>query len=161
MATTDIATKIRNHVPKVPLRETTANKDTVQKLAGQHQVETVAGLRKIANDPRAPATARVSAYKELLDRTAGKAAKNDADDKRPEDAYSRMSEGQLVAEICNSLWHLSPEVRAAIAETLLMAERGFKIDAEQMGRDFDQEAAEQAKAQLPPLEKRPRKEPRR
>jgi hypothetical protein len=146
-------------------REKTANKETVQKKASLHEDKAIAALAGLLSDRKAPATARARAADILLDRIAGKAAKPE-DEKGAENQFERMSEGQLLSVICESLWGLSSEARGAIAETLLAAERGARIDPDQLGRDFDVGAAERAKEEgLPPLTapKPPRKEkiPRR
>ena len=136
-----------------------AARDELKRLTEQHAPEVIKTLASLVKDRKTPASSRVAAGSALLDRYAGKPLKDE--DRPAESQFERMSEGQLLGVICDSLWGLSSEARALIAQTLIAAEQGVRIDTDLMGRDFDAEAAEQAKAQLPPLEKRPRKEPRR
>ena len=120
-------------------------------------------LSEVINDRNAPASAKVAAASHLLDRVAGKPKFQD-EHETEQSQFERMSAGQLISSICSNLWGLSSEARGVIAEALLSAERGIRIDTDQLGRDFDQEAASTpAPTQgLPALEsKRPKKEPRR
>ena len=149
----EIGKKIAKWKPKSPRKETIANKDTVQKLAGQHQVETVAGLRKIANDPNAPATARVSAYKELLDRTAGKASKSD-DEGRPEHELDKMSVPELVEYINQQFSGWSMSARAALSESIA---EGIAFDA----ADLVDIVKLDEPAEREPKPAKPKREPRR
>ncbi len=44
----------------------------VRQLAQAHVADCIAGLAKIANDPKEPTAARVAAYNAILDRAVGK-----------------------------------------------------------------------------------------
>lgn len=145
-------------------KEKRANKDTVQKKASAHEDKAIAALAGLLGDRKAPATAKARAADILLDRIAGKAAKPE-DERRAEDEMTRMSEGALIAMICDNIASLSPQARGAIAEALLIAERGLKLDAERMARDLDAELMEEAERvqSLRPLTlaPKPKREPRR
>ena len=48
--------------------------EALRELAQGHTAEAIAGLAKIAKDPKAPAAARVAAWNAILDRAVGKPA---------------------------------------------------------------------------------------
>jgi len=72
-----------------------------------------------------------------------------------------MSTAEVLQHICDLIPRLPTQARAAIAQSVLAAERGITIDVRDMvDEDFTEDESEPAG--LPPLEpKRPRKEPRR
>jgi hypothetical protein len=155
-----IKEKIQQHKPVGFTRaEKVANKDTVQKKASIHEDKAIAALAGLLSDRRAPATAKARAADILLDRMAGKAVKHE-DSQRPEGEFDKMSEGQLLAFICSSIHGMSAQARGAIAEAILAAERNISIDAEQLARDLDAEAAERVKMEAAQAPK-PKRVPRR
>jgi hypothetical protein len=146
----DIKAKIAAHQASRPLTraEKIANKDTVQKKASVHEDKAIAALAGLLSDRKAPATAKARAADILLDRMAGKAVKHE-ESQRPEGEFDKMSEGQLIAFICETIHGLSASARGAIAEAILAAERNISIDTDQLARDLDEEAAEMAKMEKP------------
>ena len=161
---TDVATKIKEHQANKPValtrKQKLAARDELKKLTETHAPEVIKTLAGFVKDKRIPASSRVAAGNTILERFAGKAAKPE-DEKTLESEYSRMSEGQLLSTICDSIWGLSSNARAAIAETLIAAEQGVRLDTERLGKEIDEEAKAEG---LPPLgstPKPPRKEPRR
>lgn len=156
----EIATRIAAHKAKLPARKEKADsREAIRKLASQYTDGAIQKLWEVASAKNTPATARVQAINSLIERVAGKASAVE----RPEteqDEYKRMSQGQLLGEICDSLWGMSSEARAVIAETLVAAEQNIRIDTATMGRDFDEEEAQRVKMEVAQAPK-PKREPRR
>lgn len=157
MTGTDIAAKIAAHRAKPPSlsrKEKADSREAIKQIAAQHADVAMAKLREMIVAKNTPASARAKAIDLLLERAAGKVGVKE--EARPEDDMTRMSEGELIAMICDNIHSLSAQARGAIAEALLMAERNLKLDAEQMARELDEELREEA-ARAP----KPRREPRR
>ena len=138
----EIATKIATHKAKpvaLTRKQTLAARDELKELAAQDARGIMKKLSSFVHNEKMPATARVQAGNLVLERYAGKSAKPN-EEERSEDTYARMSEGQLLGVICDSLWGLGSEARAVIAETLIAAEQGVRIESDQLATDFDEEA---------------------
>jgi len=155
-----IKEKIAAHKAKpvaLTRKQTAAAREELKKLTETHAPKVIETLASFVKDKRIPASSRVAAGNIVLERYAGKASKLE-EEQRPEDSYSRMSQGELLGVICDSLWGMSSEARAVIAETLVAAEQGLRVDTAMMGRDFDEEEAQRVKMEKP---KAPKREPRR
>ena len=147
-------------------KEKTANREAVKELAAKHMEAAIKKLSEIVADKNSPASAKVAAATQLLDRVAGKPKL--IDEKQSEQSQlERMSSPELLTFICSTLVCLSLEARATIAEALLYAQRGIPLPDRFVDPDYDEDAASKAEAEaakpegLPPLERKPRKEPRR
>lgn len=150
-----IKEKIAAHKPiALTRKQKLAARDELKRLTEQHAPKVIETLAGFVKDRKIPASSRVAAGNLLLERYAGRSGKPE-DEKTLESEYSKMSEGQLLGAICESIWGLSSNARAAIAETIVAAEQGVKIDTEQLAKDLDEEAAEIAKME------KPKKVPRR
>ena len=109
----------------------------------------------------APASAKVAAATQLLDRVAGKPRLID-ERETEQSQLERMSEGEVLAYICENISGLSTQARAVIAEALIATERGVRLDYKQMVNEALEAENEPLPESLPPLEpKRAKKEPRR
>ena len=154
---TEIAQRIEASKSKAALtrREKAANREAVKELAAKHMEAAIKKLGDIVADKNAPASAKVAAATQLLDRVAGKPKFQD-DRETEQGQLEKMSTAELVRFICDQISHCPSQARAAIAEALLAAEQGLTVDVRDM--DFNESELEV----LPPLEpKRPKKEPRR
>jgi|SRR5208337_1791639 len=160
---TDIAKRIEANKATSSLtrKEKQANREAVKELAAKHMEAAIKKLGDIVADKNAPASAKVAAASQLLDRVAGKP--KFADERETQQSQlERMGEVELLAYICENISGLSTQARAVIAETILAAERGIGLDFRRMVNDaLEAEAEQPAPAGLPPLERKPRKEPRR
>jgi hypothetical protein len=145
-----------NKVVKLTRSQKLAAREELKKLTEAHAPEVIKTLASLVKDHKTPASSRVAAGSAILDRYAGKPLKED--EKPLESQYERMSEGQLLGAICDNIWGLSSNARAVIAETIVAAEQGVRIDTDQLGREIDREAQEEAKASPAP---KPKREPRR
>ena len=163
---TDIAKKIAEHKPKLPglsRKEKLKYKEELKALAAEHVPSAVDTLAKLTKDKNVPASARVAASSAILDRFAGRPAKPE-DKLSPEHELDKLSAPQLVQRICDDIALFPVEVRAAIAQALIAADKGLTID---IGDFLEVESEPSAPDQgLPPLTsepkpKAPRKEPRR
>ena len=162
--TTDIARKIAEHKPVLTRKDKQAGKEEVKRLASLHAAAAIKKLGDIIADRNAPASSKVAAATQLLDRVAGKPAKED-----PEASHERemdkMSEAQLLGMICSTIAGLSQESRNTIAETLLYAQRRISLPDRFVDSDFSETAALRAEEEasgLPPLrEPKQKREPRR
>jgi hypothetical protein len=161
-----IAEKIKEHKPKLPglsKKEKLRYKEELKALAAEHVptvVETLAGLVKNKN---VPASARVAASNSILERFAGRAAKEESE-ANPEHTFDRMSQAQLLGFMCETIAGLSQESRSIIAEALLCAQRNITFDPRIINPDFSEtEALKAEQPALPPLERapKPKREPRR
>ncbi len=137
-----------------------AARDELKKLTENHAPDVIKTLASFVKDRKIPASSRVAAGNLILERYAGRSGKPE-DEKTLESEYSRMSEGQLLSTICDSIWGLSSNARAAIAETLIAAEQGVRLDTERLGKEIDEEEKAEGLPPLTPAPKPPRKEPRR
>lgn len=152
-----IRDKIKAHQADKPIaltrKQKEAAREELKKLTEQHAPKVIETLASFVKDRKIPASSRVAAGNLILERYAGKSAKPN-EEERPENEYSRMSDGQLLGVICDSLWGMSSEARAVIAETLVAAEQGVRVDTAMMGRDFDECEAERVKMEKPQREKK-------
>jgi hypothetical protein len=125
---TDVANKIEASKAKSALtrKEKQANREAVKELASKHMEAAIKKLGDIIADRHAPASAKVAAATQLLDRVAGKPKL--VDEKNAEHEFDRMSEAQLLSSICSSIAAMSQEARGTIAEALLCAQRGIAFD---------------------------------
>jgi hypothetical protein len=154
MTGTDVAAKIEAHRAKpvtLTRKQKLAAREELKRLTETHAPEVIKTLASLVKDRKTPASSRVAAGSALLDRYAGKPLKED--EKPIESQYERMSEGQLLSTLCDNIWGLSSQARSVIAETLIAAERGVRIESDQLAKDFDEEAL-----QTTP---KPKKAPRR
>ena len=165
MTGTDIAKKIAEHKPALSRKEKTANRDAVKQLASVHMEKAISKLSEIISDRNAPASAKVAASTQLLDRVAGKPKLVD-EKNTAESEMDRMSEAQLLSTICDTIAGLSQGARNTIAETLLYAQRGISLPDRFVDPSFSETAALKAEAEeeravsgLPPLHE-PKKEKR-
>ena len=157
----DIARKIAEHKPALTRKDKQAGKEEVKRLASLHAAAAIKKLGDIIADRNAPASSKVAAATQLLDRVAGKPVKED-----PEASHERemdkMSEAQLLGMICSTIAGLSQESRNTIAETLLYTQRGIALPDRFVDPEFSETAALRAEEEeergLPPLE--PKKEKR-
>jgi hypothetical protein len=166
---TDIANKIEASKAKAaPTRkEKQANREAVKQLAALHMEAAIKKLGDIISDKNAPASARVAAATQLLDRVAGKPKLID-ERETEKSQLERMSDTDTLQYICDHVSGLSAQARSAIAQSLLAAERGLTaVDVRDIvDPDFNEVATWKAvnepppPAELPPLERK-RKEPRR
>jgi len=161
----EIAAKIEANKGKFALtrEEKAAGREEVKRLASVHAAAAIKKLGDLISDKTVPASAKVAAASQLLDRVAGKPVKEDPET-NPEREIDRMSQAQVLSWICTQIAGLSLEARGAIAEALLCAQRGIAFDPRTIDPDFSESAASRAEdesAGLPPLERKPKKEPRR
>ena len=160
---TDVAKRIEASKALTP-KERRANREAVKELASKHMEKAISKLSEIISDKNAPASAKVAASTQLLDRVAGKPKLVD-EKNTAESEMDRMSEAQLLSMICSTIAGLSQESQAIIAEAMLCAQRGIGFDPRTIDPNFSESEALKAEnepAGLPPLEPtRPRKEPRR
>jgi hypothetical protein len=157
MVTTDIAKKVASSA--LTRREKKANREAVKELAGKHMEAAIKKLGEIISDRNAPASAKVAAATQLLDRVAGKPKL--VDEKQSEQSMlEKMSAPELAQYITEQISGLTLPVRALIAES---AEKGLAFDAADLA-DLTAEVEMEPQAQgLPPLQAtpKPKKEPRR
>ena len=162
MTGTEIAARIEASKAKSALtrREKAANREAIKELAAKHSEAAIKKLSEIVSDRNSPASAKVAAATQLLDRVAGKPKLVD-EKNSAEDEIIRMSEPQLLAMLCSNIASLSQEARGTIAEALLCAQRGIAFDERMIDPNFDESRA--LAAELPPLERtpKPKREPRR
>ena len=140
-----------------------ANREAVKELAAKHMEAAIKKLSDIIADRKSPASAKVAAATQLLDRVAGKPKLVD-EKNTTESELHRMSEPQLLAMLCENISSLSQEAQGVIAEALLCGQRGIPFNERRIDPDFDEARALAAeRLELPPLEKpkREKKEPRR
>jgi hypothetical protein len=167
---TDVAERIAKHKasksPALTRKEKQANREAVKELAAKHMEAAIKKLSEIVTDKNAPASAKVAAATQLLDRVAGKP--KFADERETEQSQlDRMPGVELLQYICDNISGLSTQARAAIAQSLLAAEKGFSVDVRDIvDEDFSESAALRAENEpegLPPLTSEPKKkkEPRR
>jgi hypothetical protein len=154
MVTTDIAKKVAT----APLsrKEKKANREAVKELAAKHMEAAIKKLGEIISDRNAPASAKVAAATQLLDRVAGKPKL--VDEKQSEQsALEKMSAPELVEYITQQMSGLPLPVRAVIAES---AETALAFDAADL---VEIDKLEPVADALPPLERapKPKREPRR
>ena len=73
---TDVAERIAKHKasksPALTRKEKQANREAVKELAAKHMEAAIKKLGEIVADENAPASAKVAAATQLLDRVAGK-----------------------------------------------------------------------------------------
>ena len=151
---TDIGQRIATSKAKSALtrKEKAANREAVKELASRHMEAAIKKLGDIINDRNAPASAKVAAATQLLDRVAGKPKL--VDEKQTEESrLDKMSSAELVQYISEQMSGLPLPVRAVIAES---ADQAIAFDA---GDLVDLDKLDQP-ATLPPLVK-PKREPRR
>jgi len=143
-------------------KEKTANREAVKELAAKHMEAAIKKLSEIVADKNAPASAKVAAATQLLDRVAGKPKLID-ERETDKSQLEKMSDMETLQYICDIIPGLSTQARAAMAQSLLAAERGITIDVrDALDEDFTDAEAESEPAGLPALEPRkPKKEPRR
>ncbi len=156
----EIAAKIEANKGRAALsrKEQQTNREVVKELAAKHMEAAITKLSEIVTDKNAPASAKVAAATQLLDRVAGKPKL--IDERQTEhSALERMSVAEVLQYICDIIPSLSAQARAAIAQSVLAAERGVTIDVRDIVDEDFSEAEQSAPAGLPPL--KPRKEPRR
>jgi hypothetical protein len=152
-AKTDSAKKIATSA--LTRKEKKANREAVKELAGKHMEAAIKKLSEIISDRNAPASAKVAAATQLLDRVAGKPKL--VDEKQSEQSQlEKMTAPELAQYITEQISGLTLPVRALIAES---ADKGLAFDAADLA-DLDKLELP-APAELPPLERKPRKEPRR
>jgi len=154
--TTEIAT-VSKARPALTRREKAANREAIKELAAKHSEAAIKKLSEIVSDRNSPASAKVAAATQLLDRVAGKPKL--IDEKQTEQSQlDKMSSVELLQYTCDNLSKLSADARAVVAQSLIAAERGISLDV----RDVIDEGFE-APAELPPLERTPKskREPRR
>jgi len=163
---TDIARKIAANKGEAALsrKDKTANREAVKLLAAKHMEAAIKKLSEIVADKNAPASAKVAAATQLLDRVAGKPKL--VDERETEKSQlEKMSDIETLQYICDIIPGLSTQAKAAMAQSLLAAERGFTIDVrDALDEDFTEDATFKAESEpqgLPPLEPKPRKVPRR
>ena len=157
---TEIAQRIEASKSKAALmrREKASNREAVKQLAARHMEAAIKKLGDIISDKNAPASAKVAAASQLLDRVAGKPKFQD-ERETEQSQLERLSGAELLQFICDNISKLPTQARAAIAQSLLAAEKGFSTDVRDIvGGDFDAESEPEG---LPPLERKPKKEPRR
>ena len=155
----EIAEKIAKHHALTP-KERRANRDAVKELAAKHIESAIKKLSEIVSDKNSPSSAKVAAATQLLDRVAGKPKL--VDDKQSEQSQlEKMSMTEVLQHICDIIPSLSAQARAAIAQSVLAAERGVTIDVRDIVDEDLSEAEQPAPAGLPLLERKPKKEPRR
>ena len=136
-------------------KERLANREAVKELAAKHMESAIKKLSEIVTDKNAPASAKVAAATQLLDRVAGKPKL--VDEKQTEQSQlERMSVPELLQYICDIIPSLSAQARMVIAQSVLAAERGVSLDVRDM---VDESFTEAESTGLPPL--KPKKEPRR
>ena len=133
----EISTKIAKSA--LTRREKSANREAVKELAAKHMEAAIRKLGDIVADKNAPASAKVAAATQLLDRVAGKPKL--VDEKSTEHEFDRMSEAQLLSSICSSIAVMSQEARGTIAEALLCAQRGIVFDERMVDPDYDEARA--------------------
>src|SRR5271157_2090891 len=157
---TEIAKRIEASKAKAALtpKERRANREAVKELAAKHMESSIKKLSEIVADKNAPASAKVAAASQLLDRVAGKPKFQD-ERETEQSQLERMGESELIAFICEGVSQLSTESRAAIAETIIATERGIHLDYKLMAEEAvkAEAEAESVSAGLPPLGK-PKKE---
>src|SRR5208337_5199936 len=141
-------------------KEKTANREAVKELAAKHMEAAIKKLSEIVADKNAPASAKVAAATQLLDRVAGKPKLID-ERETEKSQLERMSATEVLQHICDIIPRLSTQARAAMAQSVLAAERGVTLDVRDMVDEDFSEAEQPAPAGLPPLERKPKKEPRR
>ena len=155
-----ISEKIAQHKAKLPSlsrKEKAANREAIKELAAKHSEAAIKKLSEIVSDRNSPASAKVAAATQLLDRVAGKPKL--VDEKQTEQSQlDKMSSVELLQYTCDNLSKLSADARTVVAQSLIAAERGISLDV----RDVIDEGFE-APAELPPLERtpKPKREPRR
>ena len=157
-----IAAKIEASKSKAALtrKDKAANREAVKQLAALHMEAAIKKLSEIVADRNAPASAKVAAATQLLDRVAGKPRLID-ERETEQSQLEKMSATELLQHICDIIPSLSTQARAAIAQSVLAAERGITLDVRDIV-DEDFSEAEQPQG-LPPLTSEPKKkkEPRR
>jgi hypothetical protein len=133
-------------------REKAANREAVKELAARHMEAAIKKLGDIIADKSAPASAKVAAATQLLDRVAGKPKL--VDEKQSEQSQlEKMSSAELVQYITEQVSGLPTPVRALIAES---ADQAIAFDAGDLV-EIDKLAE---LPQLTPAPK-PKREPRR
>ena len=95
---TDIAKRIEASKALTP-KERRANREAVKDLAAVHMMAAVKKLSEIVADKNAPASAKVAAATQLLDRVAGK-PKQPLDEKES-DQLERLNDMQVLQYICD------------------------------------------------------------
>src|SRR5271157_3101905 len=124
---TDVAERIAKHKasksPALTRKDKAANREAVKELAAKHMEAAIKKIYEIVADKNAPASAKVAAATQLLDRVAGKPRLID-ERETDKSQLERMGEAELLAFICEGVSKLSTESRAAIAETIIASDRG-------------------------------------
>ena len=138
---TDIARKIVEHKSVLTRKQKAAGRDELRRLTEAHAPEVIKTLAAIVKDKKAPANAKVQAGQAILDRYAGKPKFQD--EKETEASQlEKMTDIELVQYICDIVPSFSTQARAAIAQSLIGAERGFTVDARDMlDEGFNDDAA--------------------
>jgi hypothetical protein len=130
-------------------------KEELKALAAEHVPTAVDTLAKLTKDKNVPASARVAASSAILDRFAGRPSKPE-DKLSPEHELEKLSPPQLVQRICDDIARFPVEVRAAIAQALIAADKGLTIDIGDF-LEVESEPSAPAADALPPLTSEPKK----
>jgi hypothetical protein len=153
-----MANEIAERIAKSALtrKEKAANREAVKELAAKHMEAAIKKLGDIIADKHAPASAKVAAATQLLDRVAGKPKL--VDEKQSEQsALEKMSAPELMEYITQQFSGLPLSSRAIMTESL---DKGLAFDAADIMDAIEEPAPAQG---LPPLvrEPKPKREPRR
>ena len=132
----EIAEKIAKHQALTP-KERRSNREAIKELAAKHMESAIRKLSEIVADKNSPASAKVAAATQLLDRVAGKPKLID-ERETEQSQLERMGEAELLAYICEGISKLSTQARAAIAETIIATERGIHLDCNLMVNEATQ-----------------------
>jgi ClpP class serine protease len=139
-------------------KEKKANREAVKELAAKHMESAIKKLSEIVADRNSPASAKVAAATQLLDRVAGKPKL--VDEKQTEqDQLQKMSPPELVQYITEQMSGLPTPVRAILAQS---ADRGLAFNAADLVEEIEK-VEPTAPQGLPPLKTapKPKREPRR
>ena len=156
---TDIAKKIAEYKPKLTKKERQANRESVQRRAGELEEKAFQELGKLLSDKNTPASTKKGAIDTVFDRIAGRPKL--VDEKQTEQSQlEKMSFAELVEYITQQMSGLPLPVRAVLGESIA---EGIEFDAADLADlAAEVEMKQPAPAEgLPPLERKPRKEPRR
>ena len=145
----EIATTTAAKANALTRKDKKANREAVKELAAKHMEAAIKKLGEIISDRNSPASAKVAAATQLLDRVAGKPKL--VDEKQNEQSQlEKMSAPELVQYITEQMSGLPTPVRAIIVES---ADKGLAIDAMDL-TEIDQPAPPKG---LPPLGSRPKR----